>query len=89
MLLRGINDSVEDARWLAELDRKAFLVKISALNETADTPSHIVGASIEEIRVFSRQLESYHLPHKIFVGDGLDVHASCGQLAAVPRDLNA
>ena len=89
VLLRGINDSAEDAHWLAGLDREAFLVKIAALNETRGTPSDMVGASMEEIRAFSRQLQSYHVPHKIFVGDGLDVHASCGQLAAVPQELNA
>ena len=25
--------------------------------------------------------------HKVFVGDGLDVQASCGQLAAIPREI--
>ncbi len=89
VLLRRINDSVEDARWLATVDREAFLVKISALNETSATPCDIVGASIAEIRAFCRQLEDAHVPHKIFVGDGLDVHASCGQLTAVPRELHA
>jgi 23S rRNA (adenine2503-C2)-methyltransferase len=89
VLLRGINDSAEDVRWLAGLDRKAFLVKIAALNETAGTPAGIVGASMEEIRRFSMRLSQLNVPHRIFVGDGLDVHASCGQLAAVPRELNA
>ena len=84
VLLRGINDSREDARWLARVDRHAFLVKIAALNETAGTPSDLVGASLDEIRAFSRRLDG-RVKHNIFVGDGLDVQASCGQLAAVPR----
>jgi 23S rRNA (adenine2503-C2)-methyltransferase len=87
VLLKGVNDSAEDARWLAQLDRDAFYVKIAALNEVDGIPSHIVGASMKEIRAFSRRLEDYQLPHKIFVGDGLDVHASCGQLASVPREI--
>jgi 23S rRNA (adenine2503-C2)-methyltransferase len=89
VLLKGINGSAEDARWLAQLDRKAFYVKIAMLNEIVGIPCEIVGASIDEIRAFSRQLDEYQLPHKIFVGDGLDVHASCGQLAAVPQEIAA
>jgi 23S rRNA (adenine2503-C2)-methyltransferase len=89
VLLRGINDSPEDARWLAQLDRKVFLVKIAALNQTAGMPTEMAGASMDEILAFSLQLQARELPHKIFVGDGLDVHASCGQLAAVPRELHA
>lgn len=87
VLLRGVNDSIEDARWLAHLDRRAFYVKIAALNDIASMPCDIVGASIDEIQAFSHKLDDHHLPHKIFVGDGLDVHASCGQLAAVPREI--
>ena len=87
LLLKGINDSPADARWLAQLDREAFLIKLSALNEVAGIPSHLVAATMDEIRAFSRQLDDHQLPHKIFVGDGLDVHASCGQLAAVPREV--
>jgi len=88
VLLKGINDSAEDAHWLAQLDPKAFYVKIAALNPTAGMPMTMVGSSMEEIQNFSLQLRNQRLPHKIFVGDGLDVNASCGQLAAVPRELN-
>lgn len=89
VLLKGINDSARDAYSLAQLDRRAFYVKIAALNEIVDMPSDIVGASVDEILDFSRKLDDYQLPHKLFVGDGLDVHASCGQLAAVPREVQA
>ncbi|MGD0567554.1 MAG: radical SAM protein [Candidatus Sulfotelmatobacter sp.] len=89
VLLKGLNDSEQDARWLAQLDREAFYVKIAALNQTAAMPSDIVGASMDEIRAFSRRLDDYQVPHKIFVGDGLDVEASCGQLAATPREVHA
>lgn len=87
VLIKGINDSADDVSWLAGVDRDAFLVKIAALNEAPGTPCGIVGASIEEIRAFSARLKDRNIPHRVFVGDGLDVHASCGQLAAVPREL--
>jgi 23S rRNA (adenine2503-C2)-methyltransferase len=89
VLLKGINDSAQDARWLAQLDHKVFMVKIAALNQTTGMPSEMVGASMDEILAFSLQLQEYKLPHRVFVGDGLDVDASCGQLAAVPRELHA
>jgi 23S rRNA (adenine2503-C2)-methyltransferase len=87
VLLRGINDGAEDARWLADLDREAFYLKISALNEVAGMPADLVGATTEEIRAFSGQLRQYQTPHKLFVGDGLDVQASCGQLSAIPTEI--
>ncbi len=88
VLLRGINDSVEDARWLGQLDREAFYVKISGLNLIPELPSYLVPASVDEILAFSEVLGSYGMPHKIFVGDGLDVQASCGQLAATAREIH-
>jgi 23S rRNA (adenine2503-C2)-methyltransferase len=85
VLLKGINDSADDARRLARLDHDAFYLKIAALNHTVGAPSDLTAASMDDIKVFSRRLDDHRVPHKIFVGDGLDVHASCGQLAAVPR----
>jgi 23S rRNA (adenine2503-C2)-methyltransferase len=87
VLLQGINDSAEDASWLAKLDPNVFLVKISALNSVAGLPSHLTAASMERIQSFSAALSKQGARHKIFVGDGLDVQASCGQLAARPREL--
>jgi len=87
VLLKGINDSAEDARWLAQLDRQAFYLKISALNLIAQLPSDISTASLDDIRYFSAILTQEGSAHKIFVGDGLDVQASCGQLAATPHEL--
>lgn len=88
VLLQGINDSLEDARWLARLDRNAFYVKVAKLNEVAGLPDGVMGASLREIQAFSQTLTYYQLPHKVFLGDGLDIHASCGQLAAVPREID-
>jgi 23S rRNA (adenine2503-C2)-methyltransferase len=87
VLLRGTNDSDEDASWLAGLDKEAFLIKISALNQVPGLPPNVVPASPEEIHRFSILLTTKGVQHKVFVGDGLDVHASCGQLAARPIEV--
>jgi len=88
VLLKGINDRDQDARWLAKLDREAFYLKISALNRVAGLPSDLVPASMSDIQRFSAILTSEGAPHKVFVGDGLDVLASCGQLAARPLEVS-
>jgi 23S rRNA (adenine2503-C2)-methyltransferase len=87
VLIKGINDSPEDARWLARLDKEAFYIKISQLNTIAGLPAHLVPASMKEILQFSSMLALMGAAHKVFVGDGLDVQASCGQLAAIPREI--
>jgi 23S rRNA (adenine2503-C2)-methyltransferase len=87
VLIKGVNDSPEDARWLAQLDHGAFYIKISQLNTMAGLPAHLVPASMKEILHFSSMLAEMGAAHKVFVGDGLDVQASCGQLAAIPREL--
>jgi len=89
VLLRGLNDSAADAKWLAGLNREAFLVKVSALNATADLPKEFRAANLAEMLAFCRKLKTLGVQHKIFVGDGLDVEASCGQLAAVPREVTS
>jgi 23S rRNA (adenine2503-C2)-methyltransferase len=87
VLLRGLNDSAADAKWLAGLNKEAFLVKVSALNATDGLPKEFCAANLAEILAFCQRLKKLGVPHKIFVGDGLDVEASCGQLAAVPREV--
>lgn len=87
VLLKGINDSEADAQWLAQLDQEAFCLKISALNSVPNLPAELEGASLEDILCFSHKLREHGLGHKVFVGDGLDVQASCGQMAATPREL--
>jgi 23S rRNA (adenine2503-C2)-methyltransferase len=87
VLLRGINDTENDAAWLADLNSDAFYVKLTQLNVVSSTPSLLVGASPDAIHKFAAKVQANGLFTKIFVGDGLDVNASCGQLAAVPREL--
>jgi 23S rRNA (adenine2503-C2)-methyltransferase len=87
ILLKGINDFQDNARWLAGLDSSVFYVKLTALNLVPDMPKYLLPVSVSEMLSFSNILASRGMPHKIFVGDGLDVQASCGQLSATPREI--
>jgi 23S rRNA (adenine2503-C2)-methyltransferase len=87
VLLRGVNDRASDIAWLGTLDWSGFYLKVSQLNHVDGMPRDLQGASTDEILFFSARLRDHGVPHKVFVGDGLDVGASCGQLAAVAREL--
>jgi len=87
VLLRGINDSPSDAHWLARLNPAVFYIKVTKLNPTLGLPGYIQGATLAEIEQFCKILGAEGMPYKIFVGDGLDVQASCGQMAARPVEL--
>ena len=87
VLLDGINDQASDIAWLAALDWSGFYLKVSQLNRVNGMPRDLKGASTDQILCFSERLRNHGVPHKVFVGDGLDVSASCGQLAAVAREL--
>lgn len=87
ILLKGINDFPDNARWLASLDSSVFYVKLTALNLVPDMPKYLLPVTVPEMLSFSNILASSGMPHKIFVGDGLDVQASCGQLSATPREI--
>ena len=88
ILLRGLNDRPRDAEWLARLDPSAYYVKITKLNATMGMPVWLVGASLGEIMSFAKRVRVHGMLCKIFVGDGLDVDASCGQMAATPVQLS-
>ena len=89
VLLKGVNDSEEDARWLGRLSHTAFYIKIAMLNSVVGMPTDFIGSSPTDLVAFAHRLQKYQMPHKIFIGDGFDIHASCGQLAAVPREIDA
>ena len=79
---------------MAAIDPAVFYIKLTALNPTPGIPHDLVGLTTEEMRQFSEPLRERGVRFKVFVGDGLDVQASCGQLAATPvevrlRDLPA
>jgi 23S rRNA (adenine2503-C2)-methyltransferase len=84
ILLEGLNGSESDATWFERLDRSAFWVKLTVLNDILGMPGDLRAASEEKFMLFSCRLTQYQIAHKVFRGDGLDVRASCGQLAARP-----
>jgi 23S rRNA (adenine2503-C2)-methyltransferase len=81
ILLKGLNDFEEDTRRLAAIDPEVFYVKLTALNAIPGLPEGLASPPLTEIREFGEMLRARGMPHKIFVGDGLDVQASCGQAA--------
>lgn len=87
VLLDGINDADSDAEWLAHLDPAALYVKLSHLNAVPGLPPGVRSATPQRFEAFAERLRSAQMPFKIFRGDGLDVRASCGQLAATPVTL--
>jgi 23S rRNA (adenine2503-C2)-methyltransferase len=89
VLLEDVNDREADADWLSRLDRSAFYIKVTHLNEVPNVPPGIVGAGMTRMHQFCRWLEARGMPHKMFIGDGLDVRASCGQMASVPVELKS
>jgi len=84
ILLHGLNDSDEDATWLSRIDPRFFYVKLTHLNPIPGLANFISPACEGRFQHFVRVLESNGVPVKVFRGDGLDVRASCGQLASRP-----
>jgi 23S rRNA (adenine2503-C2)-methyltransferase len=83
--IEGVNDSPANAEWLSGLDQDAFEVKLSALNLIRDMPARLRPLSREATQRFAAAIAARGMPVRTFEGDGLDVGASCGQLAATPR----
>ncbi len=83
VMLRGVNDRVEQARALAELlDPKAFKVNLIPYNPTGMYD----GSSRAAIAAFKEVLHRAHLPATVRLTRGRDIAAACGQLAAAPRE---
>jgi 23S rRNA (adenine2503-C2)-methyltransferase len=89
VLLQGLNDGEANAEWLAQLDPEVFYIKVTQLNRVPNLPPDLVGSSLIELYQFCGWLEERRMPHKLFVGDGLDVQASCGQMASIPVEARS
>jgi len=80
VLLRGVNDRVEQARALADLlNPKVFKVNLIPYNPTG----MYEGSSRKAIAAFKDVLERARLPATVRLTRGRDIAAACGQLAAV------
>ena len=79
VLLRGVNDRVEQARELAALlDRRVFKVNLIPYNPTG----MYEGSTRKAIAAFKDVLDRARLPATVRLTRGRDIDAACGQLAA-------
>jgi len=82
VMLRGVNDRVEQARALADLlDPKVFKVNLIPYNPTGMYD----GSSRDRIAAFKGALDRTRVPSTVRLTRGRDIEAACGQLAAAPR----
>ena len=82
VMLAGVNDSVEQARALAELlGVDDFTVNLIPYNPTGMYD----GSSRARIVAFRDELERAHVPVTVRLTRGRDIEAACGQLASAPR----
>jgi 23S rRNA (adenine2503-C2)-methyltransferase len=80
VMLRGINDRVEQARTLAALlDPRVFKVNLIPYNPTGIYS----GSTRRAIAAFKAVLDDARLPATVRLTRGRDIDAACGQLAAV------
>jgi 23S rRNA (adenine2503-C2)-methyltransferase len=78
VMLRGVNDRVEQARALADLlDPKIFKVNLIPYNPTGMYD----GSSRKGITAFKQVLDRARLPATVRLTRGRDIAAACGQLA--------
>jgi 23S rRNA (adenine2503-C2)-methyltransferase len=79
VLLRGVNDRVEQARQLAALlDPHAFKVNLIPYNPTG----RYEGSTRRAIDAFEATLRAARIPTTVRLTRGRDIAAACGQLAA-------
>ena len=79
-LIQGINDSIEDAKKLADLLHGMLChVNIIPLNSTVGSKFDSADSATTER--FKQVLDEYHIPSSIRLKRGLDIAAGCGQLA--------
>jgi 23S rRNA (adenine2503-C2)-methyltransferase len=82
VMLRGVNDRVEQAHALVELlDATVFKVNLIPYNPTG----MYAGSSRRAIAAFRDVLDQARLPSTVRLTRGRDIAAACGQLAAAPR----
>jgi len=83
VMLRGVNDRVEQARALASLlDPKVFKVNLIPYNPTG----FYEGSTRKAIAAFKEVLDRARLPATVRLTRGRDIEAACGQLAAIGPD---
>jgi 23S rRNA (adenine2503-C2)-methyltransferase len=80
VMLAGVNDSVDQARALAELlDRRVFKINLIPFNPSG---SKFEGSPRNAIERFRRVLVQREFEATVRLTRGRDIDAACGQLAA-------
>jgi 23S rRNA (adenine2503-C2)-methyltransferase len=86
VMLRGVNDRVEQAQALADLlDPNVFKVNLIPYNPTGQYE----GSSQKAIAAFKQVLDRARVPATVRLTRGRDIAAACGQLAAMPSQVEA
>ncbi len=81
VMLRGVNDSEEDARELAHrMKGRLYHVNLIPYNATPDGP--FTGTESDDIRRFAAILDQAGIPTTVRQNMGRDIAAACGQLRA-------
>ena len=83
-LIRGVNDSVDHAKRLAELTQ-GLKVKVNLIPLNAVGPSRFQGPSPEQLEAFRDVLHQAGLRVMVRYSKGQDIAAGCGQLVAPSR----
>jgi 23S rRNA (adenine2503-C2)-methyltransferase len=79
MLIKGFNDSFDDAKQLANLlKNKPFILQISRVNSSNNTGFN--SPPLHKILEFGKFLEKLGLKVEYFESKGTDIAAGCGQL---------
>lgn len=76
VLIKGINDSQEDAKALYELLGSSELIKINKFNKVE--PSDLIGS--ENIEEFIKELRKHKMNVEYYETNGEDINAACGQM---------
>jgi 23S rRNA (adenine2503-C2)-methyltransferase len=87
VMLRGVNDRVEQARALADLlDPKVFKVNLIPFTFTPiGSVAQYQSSTRKGISAFKNVLERAGIPTTVRLNRGREIQAACGQLAAVSR----
>jgi 23S rRNA (adenine2503-C2)-methyltransferase len=87
VMLRGVNDRVEQARALADLlDRKVFKVNLIPFTFTPiGSVARYQSSTRKGISAFKDVLQCAGIPTTVRLNRGREIQAACGQLAAISR----
>jgi 23S rRNA (adenine2503-C2)-methyltransferase len=85
VLLRGVNDSDDDAHRLAELVR-GLQAKVNLIPYNENPGLGFGDPGAERVQAFRKQLVSRGVTALVRKNRGRDIAAACGQLAVQPRE---